>query len=196
LQKTVEKQIKIDLTEVLTQIIEEVVARYELFSHIEMSKIIVSLASNRSNGRGGIYGKLVPLKFENGAEVIKYKSHYYSMQKVIYNEVPLLYIVYFYTPKFFDLSLYEKLRVILHELYHINPNFNGDIRRMGKKKIAHGSSRESFNLNFKNELDDFYEYIKKTPYVKFLLLNSLDLNKNFRTIVGTRIKLPKAHLVK
>ena len=36
----------------------------------------------------------------------------------------------FYLPRFCDQSLDEKLSTVMHELWHISPAFDGDIRRL------------------------------------------------------------------
>ncbi len=181
----------IDLTDVLTLIIQEIQARTKLFSFLETEKCTVCVASNRKNSRGGIYGKLVPLYFENGTEEVSFRGKRYRMPVVQRNNIRQKYIIYFYMPKFFDLDAREKLRVIFHELYHINPAFNGDIRRMTKGKAAHGHSRRHFDSHFQKELDQFYAYVETTHYIRFLRLTSRDIFHLFGKVKGRRMKLPR-----
>ncbi len=181
----------INITDVLTLIIQDIQKRVETFSFLDMDRLTVCIASNRKNSRGGIYGKLVPLHFENGAKQVTYRGKIYSMPTVIRDSIRQKYLIYFYMPKFFDLDAREKLRVIFHELYHISPDFNGDIRRMTKGKAAHGHSRKHFDSHFENELEIFFNYIKDTPYIRFLQLTGKDLFMIFNNVKGRRMKLPK-----
>ncbi|MCP4137693.1 MAG: hypothetical protein GY754_42390 [bacterium] len=190
------KQDEINLTDVLTLIIQEIVNRSPSFGHIDVSRSLVCVSSNRKGSRGGIYGKLVPLRFENGSGKIKYRGNYFAMPEVIHNNISQLYLIYFYMPKFFDLPPKEQLNVIFHELYHINQDFNGDIRRMGAVKTAHGHSRKHFDSLYSAELESFYRYIKETPYMNFLRLDSRDIYKNFKKITGQRMKIPRPTLIK
>lgn len=185
---------KINLTDILSDLIREISARSQFFSHIEPEKVVVCLGSNKKNGRGAIYGKLVPLKFQHGSEVLTFRGRIYTIPEIINNGVPQLYAVYFYIPKFFNLSAQEKLNVIFHELYHISPEFNGDIRRMGKVKKAHGSSKKRFDSNFKKEVKLFYEYISGTAYIDFLNMDSKSLQNNYR-VYARRMKIPKPVIV-
>jgi len=57
-----------------------------------------------------------------------------------------LYILSFYVPRFLDTSLEEKLTTILHELWHINQDFNGDLRRFAGRYYAHGSSQRDYDI--------------------------------------------------
>jgi hypothetical protein len=185
----------INVTQVLTLIIQEITRFSETFSHIDVEKTLVCIASNRKGSRGGIYGKLVPTRFENGSPVIKHRGKIYTIPDITHRGIVQKYLVYFYMPRFFDLPPAEKLRVIFHELYHINPEFNGDIRRMAAVKAAHGHSREHFDSHFIKDMHAFHEYITLTPYMKFLELSSRDLSRHFSKVTGMRMKTPKPVLL-
>ncbi|MCU0821840.1 MAG: hypothetical protein MUC95_05120, partial [Spirochaetes bacterium] len=156
----ISKTNKINLTDRLTDTIKIIIQNTSIFSHIDAGNVLVFVSTNKKNGRGGTYGKLVPLKFKDGESIQKFNGKYYTIPGILNNGIPQLYIIYFYIPRFFDLDLNEKLRVIFHELYHISGDFNGDIRRMGQIKKAHGFSSKRFNSLFQNELNAFYEYIR------------------------------------
>jgi predicted metallopeptidase len=188
------KRHKINITDILTDLIGQITIRSHFFSHIDVSKVVVCLGSNKRNGRGAIYGKLVPLKFQNGSDVLNFRGRNYAIPDIVNNGLSQLYAVYFYLPKFFDLSAEEKLNVIFHELYHISPEFNGDIRRMGSVKKAHGSSRKRFDLKFEKEVKLFYEYILSTAYFDFLKMDSKSLHDNYR-VYARRMKIPKPIIV-
>jgi len=190
------KQPGINITDVLTLIIHEISLRTETFKHVNIEQTMVCMASNKKNSRGVTYGKLVPLRFKNGIQTLKYREKYYSMPGIIINRIPILYVIYFYFPKFFDLPPPEKLRVIFHELYHISPEFNGDIRRFGKIKISHGFSRKRFDGLFEDEQRNFYNYISQTPFMNFLGADTRTLRENFKKISGARMKVPKPKIIK
>ena len=189
------KRQKINLTDILTELIELITSRSKNFSHIDSSKVVVCTGSNKRNGRGAIYGKLVPLKFKNGSDVLLFRGRHYTIPEIVNNGITQLYAVYFYLPRFFDLSVEKKLNVIFHELYHISPEFNGDIRRMGNVKLAHGSSKKRFDSNFENEVKLFFDYISGTSYFDFLKMDSKNLHVNYR-VYARRMKIPKPVLVK
>ena len=187
---------EINLTDMLTLIINDIVIRTDLFSHIDMSRLLVCIAYNRQRGRGGTYGKLVPLRFKGGLDVVYFRGAYYSMPRIFHRGKRLLYLVYFYVPGFFNLGSREKLAVIFHELYHISQDFNGDIRRLGKRGSSHGHSKTRFNALFEGELLSFCEYAQKTPLIHFLRMNAEYLEKSFSRVLGRRMKLPKPIVVR
>ncbi len=182
---------KINITDQITQLIEIIIQETSIFKHIDVNRILVCVSSNRKNSRGSTYGKLVPLKFKNGESILKYKGKYYTIPKLVHNGIPLLYVIYFYIPRFFDLSSFEKLRVIFHELYHISKEFNGDIRRMGEVKKAHGFSTKRFNSLFDDELQRFHEFISTTSYIDYLDMGAKTIWGNYHKVYCRRLKMPK-----
>jgi hypothetical protein len=97
---------------------------------------------------------------------------------------------------FFNLSPQEQLAVIFHELFHINPDFNGDIRRLGNAGSIHGYSKITFNSLFERELVSFCEYVRGAPSIDFLGMNAEYLKKSYSRVYGQRMKLPKPVIVR
>lgn len=184
-----------NITDAFTLIMRDMIERTEEFKLFDINRILVCCSTNRNTSRGGIYGKLVPLKFENGNDIIKHKGYYYSIPRLTVNNVEILYVVYFYIPKFLDLPAEKKIDVMFHELYHINPDFNGDIRRMGKFKKAHGHSRKCFDEKYQEYAESFFNYIKNTPFIKFLEMDTKSLKNEFPAISYRRMKVPKPVLI-
>jgi predicted metallopeptidase len=185
----------INLTDVLTLIIHDMIKSTEEFKPFDINKILVCCASNRKDSKGAIYGKLQPLKFKDGSEIIKHNKKYYTIPKIVLNNIEILYIIYLYLPKFLNLSIEDKINVMFHELYHISPEFNGDIRRMGKFKAAHGHSKKSFEANYIKYASNYFSKINGTPFYSFLQMSSEDLKKQFKVIKYRRIKNIKAQLI-
>ena len=187
---------EINLTQHLTAIIAHIVGRSPSLGHIDVSRVLVCIGSNRGGRRGGMYGKLIPLRFENGSEIVRYRGRYYTLPTVSHNGADCLYIIYFYMPRFFDLPWTEKLRVMFHELYHISPRFDGDIRRMGAVKAAHGHSKKHFDSLYESELKAFTDHIRDTPAMAFLAMNTGALYRSYRRVTGVRLKSPRPVLLK
>lgn len=190
------KQGTINLTDILSLITREIVSSTDEFKNYDCNQILICAASNRSNGRGATYGKLQPLRFENGSPIINHRGRVYAMPNVTFNNHEIKYIIYYYFPKFFDLPAKEKINVMFHELYHISPDFNGDIRRMGKFKKAHGHSKKFFEEQYLYMADSFYKNIKDTSYHSFLEMTSKELLACYKKVTYTRIKTIKPVLVK
>ena len=79
---------------------------------------------------------------------------------------------------------------MIHELHHISPLFNGDIRRYSGKNYAHGNSRKGFD-----DLMNIYthEYIESTsmPELReFLKYKYSELRRKYGAIYGDMIRIP------
>jgi hypothetical protein len=180
----------LNITDTLTVITEHIISVTPLFQHIDMSRCLVLLSTNRKKTRSAIFGKVVPLRFKDGEDTTLYRGTLFQMPRVTVNQRDLLYLIYYYMPRFIDLPAEEKLNVMFHELYHISPLFNGDIRRMGEKKAAHGHSRDHYDSLYSDELREYLKIVRETPFMKFLNMNSKALFKHFK-ITANRMKIPK-----
>ncbi|MBN1495803.1 MAG: hypothetical protein JXA07_03485 [Spirochaetes bacterium] len=186
---------EINLSHALAEVIKDIVRSSASLSHIAVESTMVCIGSNRAGRRGGLYGKLIPLRFENGSQVLRYRGRFYTIPEVSHNGRACLYLIYFYMPRFFNLSWEEKLRVIFHELYHISPRFDGDIRRMGSFKKAHGHSKKHFDTLYDSDLQKFISNIHSTPYHRFLAMDSHSLYRNYRRVTAVRMKHPRPVII-
>ncbi|MCL1865765.1 MAG: hypothetical protein FWF73_08155 [Spirochaetes bacterium] len=185
----------INLTDVFTLIIHDMIKSTEEFKSFDINKILVCCASNRKDFKGAIYGKLQPLRFKDGSEIIKHNKRYYTIPRIVLNNVEILYIIYLYIPKFFNLTVMDKINVMFHELYHISPEFNGDIRRMSNFKSAHGHSKKSFEEKYIKFASNYFNNINGTPFNGFLQMNFEDIKKQFKVIKYRRIKKIKPQIL-
>lgn len=186
----------INLSDFMAFLLYDIINATPLFSHIDMNRVLVCSAYNKKVTGGGIFAKVVPLRFENGVPLKKFKNHWYAFPKVMNNGHEILYIIYFYIPRYFDLPAFEKLNVAFHELYHINPEFNGDVRRMGSYKFSHGYSKEHFNNQFREELSHYYNKIKNTPLGAMLEMNFAQISEHFETVYTRTMKVPRPKKIK
>ena len=72
---------EINISMALTEIISEICSLVPSFSHIDTGKIQVCISSNRNNGRGATFGKLVPLRFKGGEELLYFRGKCYAMPR-------------------------------------------------------------------------------------------------------------------
>lgn len=186
----------INLSDFMTFLLNNIIINTPLFSHIDMNRVLVCSAYNKKVTGGGIFAKVVPLRFENGVPVKKFKGQWYAYPKVMNNGFEILYIVYFYIPRYFDLPAYEKLTVAFHELYHIHPEFNGDVRRMGAYKFSHGYSKKHFDSQFEQELSHYYHLIKDTPLNQILNMNFAQIAEHFENVYTRSMRVPRPKKIK
>ncbi|MBN1908531.1 MAG: hypothetical protein JW818_02220 [Pirellulales bacterium] len=124
----------------MRRLCQDMVDRLDAFEHIDLARVAIGFCQARKNTRHGLYATLTPMRFAGGKEHTVRHGRRWGVQRLTdASGQEMLYILNFYLPRFFQQSLEDKLATVTHELWHISPRFNGDIRRHGGRYFAHGS---------------------------------------------------------
>lgn len=187
----------LNLTRELESLVADIVCRVDALRHIDPGRVLICVASTRGSGIHGTFAKIHALRFRGGESSIQVKrgrtTCTCTMPTVTCGGREMLYVVYFLVPRFFDLPLREKLITIFHELYHISPSFDGDIRRFPGKNYAHGSSRKRYNALMAGLVDEYLR-VRDPVFPDLLLCDMAGLRERYRTIVGRRLAAPKVRI--
>jgi hypothetical protein len=187
----------LNLTAALEKLIADIVRQFDEFRHIEPDRLLVCVNSGRSS-QHGCYAKIHPLRFAGGDQtrMVRRGRHHFSciMPEVSHKGVGMLYVIYFTLPRFMDRPLREKLVTIFHELYHISPAFDGDIRRFPGRNFAHGSSTKKYNQLMEGFVDCYLQLPESSGLTAFLDADMEGLRQRFRAIVGRKMAMPKIRL--
>ncbi|MCZ7396829.1 MAG: hypothetical protein ABOK23_10335 [Candidatus Methanoperedens sp.] len=185
-----------DFTGSMNLLVKDIVKTHPAFTHIipDNTLIVISL----SNGsRNGVVAKLRPMRFAGGSKTKLIRGIEYSAPEVNINGNNILYIVYFHLPRFMNHGKYQtKLSTVLHELYHISPLFNGDIRRFPGKNYAHGNSRKNYDELIKVYADEYISSTNRADLSAFLKYKYSELRRKYGAIYGDMIRIPRSKLVK
>ncbi len=135
-----------DFTRQVRQVCVDLVERLPELAHIDLSRVAISVSQARKAGAYGVHASLTPMRFAGGRPVEKRRGRYYKSQVLSDRHGrEMLYILSFYLPRFMDVEFREKLTTIVHELWHISPEFDGDIRRHEGRCYAHTGSKRSYD---------------------------------------------------
>jgi len=152
------KENMVDFNASMARLMAEVVSKVGEFQHIRVDQVLVSATFNRSHRRSGLLAYVLPLKYRAGSPVERRvrgaREYHWAMLPQMQNGVEVLYILYFMLPRFLHLSTREKLETVVHELYHISPLFNGDLRRFRGRSVLHGTLK-SYDETVKKLTDEF-----------------------------------------
>jgi hypothetical protein len=189
----------LNLTAELERLIADIAAQVEEFHHIDPRRLMVCVNSSR-NSLHGTFAKIHPLRFHGGEltrVVKKGRSHFACiMPEVSHNGIDMLYVIYFTLPRFMDRPLQEKLVTIFHELYHISPAFDGDIRRFPGRNFAHGSSAKKYNLLMAALVEKYLLLPASSERVAFLDVDMDGLHQRYRAVVGRKLAMPRLRVEK
>ncbi len=135
-----------DFTSNMRRLVADVTCRLPELRHVDFSRVAVSFSQARTRSSYGIYASLTPMRFEGGSLFGVRRRRKYTVQR-LYDAAGLemLYILTFYLPRFMDVPFQEKLTTILHELWHISPAFDGDIRRHPGRCYVHTGSQKEYD---------------------------------------------------
>ncbi len=189
----------LNLTLEIERLIADIVGRTDEFSHIDPRRILVCVSSTRGGGVHGTYAKIHPLRFEDGSRVKKVRRgarrHVYELPAINHRGTEMLYVIYFLIPRFLNLSFQEKMVTLFHELYHISPEFNGDIRRFPGRNYAHGSSTRHYNEYMARLVGAYLGRDGDNHPADFLKGDMAEIRQRYRAIVGRKMAAPRIRLV-
>ena len=180
-----------DYTAAIAAVCGDMCFRVPELRHIDMSRVAVGFSQTKNSEPYGIFATATPLRFEHGESAYKSRGRMWTIQRHFRPDgIEYLYILSFSVPRFIELPLSQKLDTIVHELYHINPLFNGDLRRFPGRNYAHGSKKK-----YDQTVNRLVQYwLKQNPpddLWEFLCYNFRDLVAKYGKPSGTRIPAPR-----
>lgn len=160
--------------------------------HIDMLRVAVCFAQARKTVAHGLYATLTPLRFEGGAAVQRRYRRNYAIQRVFDDAgCEMLYVLKFYLPRFLDTSFEEKLTTVFHELWHISPDFNGDLRRHEGRCYAHTHSQKEYDEQMVRFWRKWLALDPPPHLYDFLRLRFRELEATHGAIYGLKLPQPK-----
>jgi len=181
-----------DFTGHIRRLCEDVVGRTPELAHIDMSRVLVASSQVRNSHREGIYASLTPLRFPGGGTIVIRSGRPYTLQRVVDTAGrEMLYILRLYLPRFADLKFQEKMTTLVHELWHISPLFNGDLRRHPGRCYAHGRSQKAYDAQAARLVE---RYLAKNPPAElydFLHYSFEQLQARYGAVYGVRVPRPR-----
>lgn len=180
-----------DFTQAIARLCDDITHRLEPFHHICMDNVAVTFAQTRLNVSHGLQAKLTPMRFEDGNLESHIQGERWTVKRLFRENHEIYYILTFYLPRFFDQSFHEKLVTVIHELYHISPFFNGDIRRLEGRYHVHSHSQKEYDMLMEVFVDDYLSRKPPTELFQFLENDFINLKKKYGNIVGLKLPNPK-----
>jgi predicted metallopeptidase len=175
----------------MTLLCEDICRRTPSFAHIDPSRVLVTFIRCRSTRSWGLQARLVPLRFRSGHLCEVRHGAEYRVQQIFVGDEEMKYVLSFYLPRFMNQTFDEKLITVFHELYHISPLFNGDIRRFAGPDPIHGGNQAAYDQRM---ADLARAYIKTKPsrhVFEFLKHSFEELERLGGEVVGLQIPTPK-----
>lgn len=180
-----------DFTSAMWMLCDDITTRLDELLHVDMSRVAVSYAQARRRVLHGLQAKLTPMRFQDGAMTTRRNGRIWSCQRLMLGGSEMLYILTFYLPRFLDQPFHEKMVTILHELFHVSPRFDGDIRRFGGRYHVHSHSQKEYDQEM-GQLARRYIALAPPPELyEWLQADFRTLRRTHGGVRGLQIPIPK-----
>ncbi len=181
----------------MNSVIADIVNNVEEFSYIDPEQITVNFKKAREGALEEVWAEITGLSEEDYGSVQQREGRmemYFYSNSLLFNGTPVKYIIDFYVPVFFNLSFKDKLTTVFHELYHISPRFDGDLRLFKGKAYKHGPSMEKYDKYMEYLVD---KYLARTPEAtEFLRSDSGSITQQMKTFKIPRMPKHEPMLVR
>jgi predicted metallopeptidase len=185
------ERVSFDFSRAMTRLCCDITDRVDELLHVDMSRVAVCFAQARRRVLHGLQAKLTPMRFEGGALTTQRQGRTWTCQRVYCDEREMLYVLTFYLPRFLDQSFAEKMTTIAHELLHISPRFDGDLRRFGGRCYIHTGSQQEFDEQAARLARRYIACRPERELYRFLEFSFRDLQQRHGAVVGLQIPIPK-----
>jgi hypothetical protein len=184
-----------DFTGAVRVICSDMAARLDELRHVDVDRVAIGLRRARHRGPYGVYATLTPLRFAGGRLHEKRRGRQFRIQPLVDESGrEFLYLLSFYLPRYLDLPLEAKLATIVHELWHIGPLFDGDLRRHEGRCYAHGRSQREYDAAMDLLAQKWLAADPPAHLYEFLSHGHDELSAEHRGIRGQRWPAPRLML--
>jgi predicted metallopeptidase len=181
-----------DFTLHMRRLCLDMTTRVAELRHIDMQRVAIGFSQTRKSVRHGMYASLTPLRFRGGSTETIRRGRKWIIQRLMDESGrEMLYILTFYLPRFLDLGFREKLTTVVHELWHIGPRFDGDLRRFSGRCYAHSGSQSRYEAHVKRLAEEWLGLDPPAGLHGFLRYDFRALAEAHGKIFGRRIPAPK-----
>jgi hypothetical protein len=170
---------------------EDITARCESLGHIDVSRILFGFTQARNGRSHGLQARVTPLRFRHGALTRTHRGTPFQVQRYFVDGREMLYVIAFCLPRFLDRDFDDKFVTLFHELYHISPMFDGDLRRHAGRYDVHTSSQHRYDQEMGGLAREYLSNGADRARHGFLRLSFAQLLQRHGSIVGYKIPRPK-----
>jgi hypothetical protein len=174
-----------NLTDDVSLLVHLLAKRVPALAHIRPGQLLHGISQARTRSRYGVYAQCHGLRFKHGRREHRTRDGFawqWPIIKVRGQEI--LYYVTYFLPRFLDQPPRDRLHTLLHELYHISPRFNGDLRRFPGRNEFHGGG---FDRLVDEVLEQALPHVDATHF-PFLVHSFDELVARFGGVVGNKLK--------
>jgi predicted metallopeptidase len=159
--------------------------------HIDVSRLLFAVTQARSGLPYGLQARVTPLRFRQGRLTRVRRGVAYQVQRYFVGDTEMLYLVTFCLPRFLDQDFDDKFVTLFHELYHISPGFEGDLRRHEGRYDLHSHSKRLYDQHMADLARAYLSNGADRSLHGFLRANFAQLQQRHGSVVGVVVPRPR-----
>lgn len=183
--------VSFDFTHHMRRLCEDLIQRTPDLQHIDLNRVLLSITRARTRRPYGLQAKVTPMRFKHGKLTQKRRGWIYQVQQYYVGNIEMLYLMSFCLPRFLDLPFNEKMITIFHELFHIAPEFNGDLRRHEGRYYQHSHSKKKYDQHMLQYVEAYWKTQPDTTLSNFLQFTFEQLHERHGGVHGIIVPIPK-----
>ncbi len=160
-------------------------------AHIDVSRLLFCITQAHSGLPHGLQARVTPLRFSHGRLTRVRRGILYQVQRYLVDEREMLYLVTFCLPRFLDQDFDDKFITLFHELYHISPEFEGDLRRHNGRYDLHSHSKKLYDQHMSHLARTYLSNGADHSLFSFMRLNFSQLLQRHGSVVGVMVPRPR-----
>jgi hypothetical protein len=181
-----------DLCGHLHALCADIVRHCRELKHIEVSRLLFCMTQARSGRRHGLQARVTPMRFRKGQLTRRRRGGgVYQVQRYFVEGREMLYLMTFCLPRFLDQDFDDKFITLFHELYHISPDFEGDLRRHAGRCALHTHSKRLYDEHMAHLARAYLSNGATQSLHAFLRLNFAQLQYRHGSVVGYVVPRPR-----
>jgi len=180
-----------DFCERMRSLCAAIAEKCESLRHLDVSKMLITFTQARNDRRHGLQARVTPLRFREGSLTRRYRGVNFQVQRYFVDGREILYVLSFCLPRFLNQEFDDKFVTLFHELFHIGPDFNGDLRRHEGRYDIHTSSQRRYDEQMAELAREYLQSRPDASRHDFLRLNFAQLQHRHESVVGVLVPRPK-----
>jgi hypothetical protein len=159
--------------------------------HIDVSRLLFAVTQARTGRAYGLQARVTPLRFRHGHLTRQRDGIHYQVQRYFVDDREMLYLVTFCLPRFLDQDFDDKFITLFHELYHISPAFDGDLRRHAGRCEVHSHSKRLYDAHMADLARSYLSNGGDRGLHAFLRLDFAQLQMRHGSVLGVVVPRPR-----
>jgi len=175
----------------IRRLLADIAERCPDFKHIQAPRILVTATQGRGKEKHGLQARVTPLRFRHGALIRQRRGVPFHIQRYFLGEHEFLYLLTFCLPRFLDQDFDQKFVTLFHELYHMSPTFDGDLRRHEGRYQFHTHSQHEYDQQMVHYSRDYLGRNPDPALFAFLRMDFAQLQARHGAVTAIVVPRPK-----